>query len=39
MDFEHQSDILIDHEGIALVLAVAVLAVLLTTAVLWVGLH
>jgi hypothetical protein len=39
MDLEHRSDIRIDHQGIALVLAVAVLAVMLTTAAVWIGLR
>jgi hypothetical protein len=39
MDIEHRSDIRIDHQGIALVLAVAVLALVLTTAALWIGLR
>jgi hypothetical protein len=39
MDVQHRSDIRIDHQGIALVLAVAVLVLVLTTAALWVGLR
>ena len=35
MNLDHRSDIRIDHEGLALVLAVAFLAVVLTTATLW----
>jgi hypothetical protein len=39
MDVEHRSDIRIDRQDIVLVLAVVFLAVMLTTAVLWVGLR
>jgi hypothetical protein len=38
MNVQHRSDIRIDHQGIALVLAVAVLVLVLTTAALWIGL-
>jgi hypothetical protein len=37
MDVQHRSDIRIDHQGIALILAVAVLV--LTIAALWIGLR
>ena len=39
MDLEHRSGIRIDHEGIILVLAVAFLTVMLTTATLWIALR
>ena len=39
MDLEHRSDIRIDLGGIILVLAVAFLTVMLTTATLWIALR
>jgi hypothetical protein len=39
MDLEHRSDNRIDRQDIALVLAVAVLAVMLTSAALWIALR
>jgi hypothetical protein len=39
MNHQHRSDIGIDHQGIALLFAVGVLALLLTAAALWIGLR
>ena len=39
MDVQHRSDIRIDHQGIALILAVAILVLVLTIAALWIGLR
>jgi hypothetical protein len=39
MDLEHRSDIRIDRQGIALLLAVALLTLVLATAAIWIGLR